>query len=271
MKAHKMPVLSFAGSGNAGTFLALQLFKAGCFINQIYSRTLANAKLLSAKVSAEAIDDVNKIDNNIDLLIIALPDNVIPGFCENLSKTGKFKELKIASVSGSVRLSEFSSYFQHSGVLYPLQSFTRKTNPVSREIPLCIEATDEQTQSIIKQVSEYISDDIRYLDSKQRMQLHMAAVFASNFTNHMIALADDILSHAGIQRDILLPLIHETINRLDTHRAIDMQTGPAVRNDFNTINKHIDLLDKFGDERLTGIYKLISENIYFTGQKKHQD
>ncbi len=262
-----MPVLSIAGSGNAGAFLAIKLFESGYFIKQIYSRTKSNAISLAEKVNANGINEISEIDPNIDLLIIALPDNVIPGFCNQLNKVKKSDDLAIASVSGSVQLIEIEEYFKNAGVLYPVQSFTRMTNPDQRNIPVCIEATNTNTELLIKEVALLLSNDVRYIDSNQRIYLHMAAVFASNFTNHMIAIAQEILQKAGIENNILTPLIHETINRLDIHKASDMQTGPAIRNDVNTLKKHVDLLKKTGDQRLREIYELISANISSTAQK----
>lgn len=261
MKAQQNLAVSIAGSGNAGTFLATRLFESGCVVKQVFSRTLPKAQKLAERVSAGAVNDIAHIDQNIDLLIIALPDNVIPEFCQHLSELKRDNELAVVSVAGSVNLNKISRFFTNAGVLYPVQSFTLLTNPDPAKIPICIEATNQKTERLITEVSKLISDDVRYLDSNQRQSLHLAAVFASNFTNHMIAIADELLEKAKIEQDILMPLIHETINRLEKNDASLVQTGPAIRKDLSTIEKHIALLESTGDKRLKEIYYLISENI----------
>ncbi|HLN52090.1 MAG TPA: DUF2520 domain-containing protein [Lentimicrobium sp.] len=268
MKAQKKLTLTIAGSGNAGTFLTSILFNSGCQIKQVYSKTYDNALKLAHKVKAQAINQINDFDPDCDLLIIALPDIVIPGFCEELSKIKGFENVSIASVAGSVDLEKITKYFKNAGVLYPVQSFTLNTRPNADNIPICIEASNENTKQLIREVGGMISKDLRYLDSNQRTSLHLAAVFACNFTNHLIAVADEILMQAGIEKDILMPLIHETINRLDTNEAIKMQTGPAIRMDWATLDTHKALLEKYGNKRLKEIYSLLSENIikFNTGQ-----
>ncbi len=324
MKAHEKITVSLAGSGNVGSFLAGELFKAGVQIKQIYSRTLANAQALATKVNAEAIDSIESIDTDVDLLIIALPDHVIPEFSKILSSiyfakaepdiesqvdkaksenhnsdakadnavadsSGSDKPLRgtsgsempvagtsgtempvagtsgsnllVASTSGSVHINEISKYFTKCGVLYPLQSFTLKTNPDPHTVPFCIEATDWETAELLRHLASLISKDVRDVDSDQRILIHMAAVFASNFTNHMIAIAEDVINKAEQNFDILRPLITETIDRLSKFSPSEVQTGPAVRDDKETLDKHIELLGSLAKKELSDIYSLISESI----------
>lgn len=295
MRAQEKPVITIAGAGNVGTFLAVKLYTAGCRIKQVYSRNLRHASLLADKVNSTPIDDINFIQPDTDLIIIALPDKVIPQFCKELSSlhnnqiTGKVSRTQaghhdlinesdsiseslgfaIASVSGSVQLSEISGYFKRSGVLYPLQSFTLKSNPDTGTIPFCIEGNDEEMEILLSDVASIISNDVRHVDSVQRLKLHLSAVFASNFTNHMIALAEDIITKAGLDFNILRPLINETINRLENHSAADMQTGPAIRNDKETIDKHLEILKNlYPDNLIHDLYKLMSESIICQTTKK---
>ncbi len=306
MKAHEKITLSLAGSGNVGSFLAGELFKAGVQIKQIFSRTLANAQALANKVDAEAIDSIESIDTDVDLLIIALPDHVIPEFSKVLasrlsgnseffghsgksesssnsafdhsdnsessdstesfhhtdnSETVNKTKLLVASTSGSVHINEISRYFSKCGVLYPLQSFTLKTNPDPHTVPFCIEATDVETAGLLKHLASMISKDVRDVDSNQRILIHMAAVFASNFTNHMMAIAEDVIDKAEQNFDILRPLINETVERLAKFSPSEVQTGPAVRNDKETLDKHIELLGSIAKKEFSEIYSLISESI----------
>lgn len=269
MRAQEQPVIAIAGAGNVGTFLANALFRSGCSINQVYSRNHEHATILAEKVNASAISELSELDRNNELIILALPDKTIPRFCKEIAAIFGEQQFKVASVSGSVQLSEISGFIKHSGVLYPLQSFTLKTNPDSRIIPVCIEGTDEDTLSLMNSVGLLISDDVRKVNSEQRLILHLSAVFASNFTNHMIALAEDIISKAGLDFNILKPLINETISRLGNNSAANMQTGPAIRKDDETINKHLEILKMhYPDHRISELYKLISESIIWQTTKK---
>lgn len=263
MTSHNNLTITVAGAGNVGTFLAEELFRAGCVIRQVYSRTHNHALELAAKVKSEAIIDISKIDQDIDLIILALPDKVIPQFCQLLEKEAGISPERtvVASTAGSVSLGELQSSFFKSGVIYPLQTFTRYTKPVAENIPFCIEGSDDEVISLLKQTSSLISRDVRDIDSQQRLVIHLAAVFACNFTNHMIAVADDILSKAKLDFSILMPLINETISRLEGNKPVQMQTGPAVRNDQNTIEKHLHLLESTEGELLRSLYALISESI----------
>lgn len=274
MDAQKKLTVSIAGSGNVGSFLATELFKAGCVIRQVFSRTHENAQKLASKVDAEPIVKIDSIDFNIHLLIIALPDKVIPGFCEVLSKVTSVREgvtrsvvdpnpdICIASTAGSVMLSEFSQYFNHCGVLYPLQSFTLMTQPDAKIVPFCIEGTDEQIKSLLTKTALLISDDVRFINSEQRLILHMAAVFASNFSNHLLAIASSIIRQNNLDFNILWPLINETVGRLKECKPEEVQTGPAIRNDIQTMEKHLELLDGYRNENFKLIYEIISRSIY---------
>lgn len=280
MDAQKKLTVSIAGSGNVGSFLAVELFKAGCVIRQVFSRYQENAQSLAVKVDAEPIDRIDSIDFNIHLLIIALPDKVITGFCEALSKVASIREgvtrsvidsnpdICIASTSGSVMLSEFSQYFNHCGVLYPLQSFTMLTQPDAKIIPFCIEGTDEQIQTLLTRTALLISDDVRFINSEQRLILHMAAVFVSNFTNHLFSISNNIIKQTNLNFNILWPLINETVSRLKEYKPEEVQTGPAIRNDIQTIEKHLALLDGYNNDNYKKIYERISESILQMSTKK---
>ncbi|MGE5316776.1 MAG: Rossmann-like and DUF2520 domain-containing protein [Chloroflexota bacterium] len=266
---HKFSVI-IAGAGNVGSFLAVELFNAGCTISRVYSRTLMHANKLAENVNSVGIDDIDRLQLTADFLIIALPDRVIPVFLKQLHDSGKLdnSSIVILSTAGSIHIDELKSVYHNSGVLYPLQSFTKLTRPVPEIIPFCIEGSSEQVTTKIANLAALITNQIKAVNSQQRIILHLAAVFACNFTNHMIALADTILQKAELDAEILKPLINETILRLNDHLPAEMQTGPAVRNDSTTIEKHIKLLEELGYSDLCLIYKQISQSISKLNQDK---
>lgn len=256
--------ISIAGAGNLGSYLAVEFFNAGCVISQIFNRTLQTADSLAKKVDAEAIDSIESFNADVDFLIIALPDRIIPEFLSELGRQKIFKDSKtiFLSTAGAVHIKDLgNSGVTNFGVLYPLQSFTKKTRPSVEIIPFCIEGGNNQTIEKSRKLASLISRDVRMVDSDQRILLHLAAVFACNFTNHMIALADEIIARVDTNRNILDPLVNETIQRLKSFTPEEMQTGPAVRNDSVTIEKHKKLLEDLGYHNLTALYSAISESI----------
>jgi predicted short-subunit dehydrogenase-like oxidoreductase (DUF2520 family) len=263
MTSLKKLTITIAGAGNVGRFLAVELFAAGCDIRQIYNRTQSPAVDLAGKVNSEPVSDITGINPDVDLIILALPDRVIPVFCQKLAVEGGIAANRtiIASTAGSVGLKDLNRHFSRCGVIYPLQTFTRYTKPNSAIIPFCIEGADYQVAAFLRETASLISGDVRDIDSNQRLVLHLAAVFACNFTNHMIAVADEIIRKANLDFSILLPLINETIKRLEGRSPLEMQTGPAVRDDKNTIEKHLQLLSETEGEILRSLYAIASESI----------
>lgn len=255
--------ISIAGSGNVATHLATAFFDAGVNIEQIFSRNLNHAQALAHKVGALAVDNAGLIDNSADVLIIALPDEIIESFASQVKANGNFTGL-VAHTSGTQPLSVLEM-FENSGVFYPLQSFSRFSNPLMKEVPFCLEAVNSETLQHLTLLASMISENVREVCSNQRAVIHLAAVFACNFSNHMYAISSDLLKDAGIDGSILKPLIRETANRLtDLHPAL-LQTGPAVRGDGSTMEKHQQLLENY--PVYMEIYKMLSNSIVSANEK----
>ena len=250
--------VTIAGSGNVATHLAKALVKAGLKIEQIYSRNLEHASNLANVTGATAINDVAELDNAAQMLLIALPDRVIPSFAQEVKEKSNFSGI-VAHTCGSQPLSVLDSVFSKAGVFYPLQTFNRFNHPDMDKVPFCIEGSDDEVKNALVHLAGLISKDVRFIDSRQRANLHLAAVFACNFTNHMYALSADILENAGVGSDILRPLILETTQQIgDLHPGL-MQTGPAVRGDASTMAFHQELLQNYPE--VSEIYRQISESI----------
>jgi len=258
MAENDIKTISIAGAGKVAGHLAVALVRAGFRIDQIFSRHIESAKKLADLVGANSSVDPSTLDARSDLLIIAIPDQAIAGFAELLKKTGNFNGL-VVHTSGSQPLSAISGYFEKAGVFYPLQSFTQFSKPDISRVPFCIEGATSEIASVLAGIAGHLSSDIRIIDSSQRAAIHLAAVFASNFTNHMYAIADRILGEADVKPDILYPLINETATRIIGRHPEILQTGPAIRNDWSTIEAHLGMLEKYPAWK--EIYKSVSENI----------
>ncbi len=250
--------ISLIGSGNVATHLALALSQAGHLIEQVYSRNAEHAQDLALKVKARAIPSLQQLNPNVDLLLIAISDKAIAPLCQEI----QFQPKCIAHTAGSVPLSVLDS-FENAGVFYPLQSFTKEKAIDFKRVPLCIEATNNKTQSTLLELAEGLSNQIHLLNSEQRKECHIAAIFANNFTNHLYHIAADLLTAKDIPFDILQPLIQETAEKIKELHPAKAQTGPAARNDKQVMEAHMQHLK---DEKLKKIYSFVSESIL---AKKH--
>lgn len=153
----------------------------------------------------------------------------------------------------------FDSLAQNYGVLYPVQTFSKEKEIDFSNVPICIEANNEFNNDILKQFSKKISSKVIKVSSVQRKNIHLSAVFACNFVNHMYNIAAHLLNEDDISFDILKPLISETAIKVMNNSPQDMQTGPAIRNDKIVIENHLESLNN--DKELQKIYRFVSENI----------
>ena len=246
-----MKSISLIGSGNVATHLGLALKKNNYQITQVYSRTLVNAEKLAGMLNAEAINNLSEL-KTVDLIIISVKDNAI------IKVIKKINNSPIVHTSGSVDLTIFSNKFKQYGVFYPLQTFNKNIDLDFSNIPICIETNDKEFELKIKQLANCISNTVICMTSEQRKQLHIAAVFSSNFSNHMFSIAEELLNKSGVEFSILLPLIQQTIKKLEKNKAKNVQTGPAIRKDTDILQDH---LTNIQDKNIREIYQKISENI----------
>lgn len=248
--------ISFIGSGNVASHLAIALFRNNFSIKQVFSKSFKNANSLAKKVNAQPIESLSQLSNNAELYIIAVPDDAI----ENIVNQFPFKDKLVVHTSGSVNLDSFSKkQFQHFGILYPLQTFSKKIAVDFKHIPFCLEANTSANLKVIEKITKQLSDKVYHVNSEQRKLLHLAAVFACNFSNNMYQIAFDICQQNQLNFDILKPLIVETANKIVNQTPLEAQTGPAKRNDVKTIEKHLALLDN--QKKYQEIYRLVTENI----------
>ncbi|GAP69311.1 predicted oxidoreductase [Bacteroidales bacterium 6E] len=249
------------GAGNVATHIAKRLKNQGVRITQVYSRTEETAMTLADSMLSEWTTDPRAIDQQADVYFLALKDSVLVDFLD----ISGLKDKLLVHCSGSLDISLLARYSSRFGVVYPLQTFSKSREVETGEIPVFIEASDSETEREIFQLAQKISNQINRATSRQRMRLHIAAVFACNFVNHMYALADQIVVSTGFGFEILQPLIQETSEKIRYLHPKDAQTGPAVRNDRNIIESHLDCLRQDGD--LSKVYELLSQHI-FTFQQK---
>lgn len=242
------------GSGNVATHLANALKAKGADLIQIWSRDLANAFELAKSINSIAISDLNEIDRSADLYIIAVKDDAISAVSDSLRDIDGL----IVHTSGATSIEALSA-LRNYGVLYPLQTFS-KAKPINfANVPLCIEGSNAYSLEVLKNVGSKLSSPVYEVDSERRKILHLAAVFACNFVNHLYTLSDKIVEHFALDFEMLRPLIMETALKVQTELPINVQTGPAVRSDEQTMIKHQDLLNEMPE--LKEIYQTLSKSI----------
>lgn len=250
--------ITFVGAGNLASHLAPALADAGHQIVCVFSRTMASAERLSQRVGqGSAVTNDLACLKPADLYVISVTDTALadivstwPAHCCNGI---------VIHTSGSVPMSALQPTGSKYGALYPMQTFSKNKDLSFRDIPCFVEGNDEATFSRIKDVAASISNNVKALDSEGRRHLHMAAIFACNFTNHMVALAYEMLEQQHVEPECLLPLIDETCEKLHHLHPHDGQTGPARRCDEGIIKQHLETLKD--NPELHNIYKIMSESI----------
>ena len=246
-----MKSIILIGSGNVATHLGLSLLNEGYKITQVWSKRLKNADILAKKLNSSATNDLNNLQN-ADLYIVAIKDDALESVIQQLNVTN------IIHTSGSIGLEIFNAKFANYGIIYPLQTFNKDLALNLSETPICIEANNELFKNKLINISSKLSEKVVVINSEQRKQLHIAAVFACNFTNHMFVIADDILTKSNLDFKLLLPIINQTIIKLNKNKPSEVQTGPAKRKDKKIIQNHI---NDISNNKIKEVYNIISNLI----------
>lgn len=247
------------GSGNVATHLSLALKKKGHIFSQIYSRSEENAEILAKQLNCKWTSSIHDISNDADIYLFAVKDAALEELVAKLKPNNGI----CIHTAGSVPITIFEKYSKNYGVMYPLQTFSKEQLVDFKKIPFFIEANNSKNEDIIFTIATELSEKVQRLSSEKRKYLHLSAVFACNFTNHMYTIANNILEQQGLDFSVILPLIDETASKVHHLSPKEAQTGPAVRFDHNIIEKQIKLIDK----ETANIYLSISKNIYKTHQK----
>ncbi|MFD1096059.1 Rossmann-like and DUF2520 domain-containing protein [Salegentibacter chungangensis] len=245
------------GAGNVATHL-FRAFRECKNVNliQVYNHKAGKLKDFQREVATTT--DLSKL-KTADFYVLALKDDAINEVAEGLH----IESGVVLHTSGGKDM-KLLSRFQEHGVFYPLQTFSKNRNLNFREIPICLEASSPKVLGRVRKLAVNISDNIYEIDSESRRRMHVAAVFANNFTNHLYELSSEICEENGIEFDILKPLIRETASKIESLSPKEAQTGPAIRNDQHTIQTHLDLLN----EDQQKIYKTLTSSIQKTYGKK---
>lgn len=249
--------LAIIGTGRMAKAMALLFEQVGIKVKCIVGRDLQKAQLITELLyDTEAINSLDLSDFEIDIALLAVADDAIEGLSEQLKLPN---EAIIAHTSGSMGLEVLQKHGDNRGVFYPLQSVSATNQINFREVPICIEAATLKVHETLTQLAKMVSDRVVSIDSEKRLTLHVAAVMASNFTNHLLFQAENILSSSDLDLSILKPLMRYTLEKAFDLGPEAAQTGPAVRRDFITLQKHYEYLAD--NPELLKLYKYLSNSI----------
>jgi predicted short-subunit dehydrogenase-like oxidoreductase (DUF2520 family) len=242
------------GSGNTATILGRKIKACGHAVLQVTGRNAAAVQQLANELDSEPNNDMARIDHSADMYIAAIADSALLGLHRQLSLDKKTVVHTAAAVSKDVLRQVSVNY----GVLYPLQTL-RREQPYIPDIPFLVDGNTPDDLALIQDFASTLSGKVMVADDALRLRTHIAAVFVSNFVNHLYTLADDFCKKEQVDFTMLLPLVRETANRLQTLSPRQSQTGPAARNDQSTIQKHLEILSAHPD--LKKVYEFLTQNI----------
>ena len=245
------------GAGRVATHLAQALReRAGLRLVQVYSRTAEHARALAERSGGAAwTTSAEAVRTDADVYVFSLSDDALAGVARRVpANDGLWLH-----TAGSVPMNVFRGQARRYGVLYPLQTFSRERSVDFRRVPCFVEGCTAEVTDEVRTLAERLSDEVHELSSVDRAYLHLAAVFACNFTNHMYALADGIVRARGLDGSVLRPLIDETAAKIHRLTPREAQTGPAIRNDRAVLNRQAAMII---DPDVKRLYEEISRGIY---------
>jgi predicted short-subunit dehydrogenase-like oxidoreductase (DUF2520 family) len=247
--------ISFAGAGRVASALCKDLFFAGYKIDVVVSESEERGRTLAESCNTLWSSDL-VYPNSTKIIFVAVPDHKLELVLNSIKCNS---DTIIVHTAVSFGLDIFPETIIKKGIFYPVQTFSNDRKISFSGLPVLLESSDESTSSFLVKIAGSLSSKIHFVDTEHRRMLHLAAVFVSNFTNHMLTEGKEIAVKAGFSFEILEPLIKETILKAIDSGPENSQTGPAVRNDKNTIEKHLELLSFSPD--LQKIYMDMTKSI----------
>jgi predicted short-subunit dehydrogenase-like oxidoreductase (DUF2520 family) len=250
--------VAFIGSGNLAWHLAPALDNVGYAVREIYSRKIKNASAIAQRLyQASAVKELDLSESPAKIFIMCVSDDAIAEVMHELVLP---PDSILVHTSGSQPVNILgTSLTRKTGVFYPLQTFTRGRKINFQDIPIFIESDDPSTEKSLMAMAKALTKRVVRISSAERKVLHVAAVFAANFTNHMLTLSKEIMVNSNLNFDYLKPLIAETLNKCLEIGPENAQTGPARRGDLEILDSHMLLLTQ--DAAVAEIYKVISQHI----------
>lgn len=252
----KEKTIVILGAGRLAASLAPALARAASLV-QVYSRTPAHARALAARCGCAAASRPEDLATGADYYVLAVSDDAIPDVIAATADTGG----TWLHTSGTCPMDVFAGHRKHYGTLQIVMSFSTDPIPLD-DVPMTVDAPTEDDLRAVTDLASAISNNVRYLPSDKKPFLHLASVLTNNFSNHLLAMADDLLKSNGTGLDVrmVLPMMQSMLNGIARGSSPrDLQSGPARRGDLSTVNRHMALLE--GDTLLHDTYNLLTRGI----------
>ena len=247
--------ISIIGSGHLATHFAHRFLEQKCKIHSIYSKTLAHSHILAEQLGAEVVQDISQLNlSEIDFIFICTSDDVIQTIAQQIPATKAI----LIHCSGAKGFEVFSQK-QWSGIIYPLQTFSKGIPFDWEKVPLFLCSQYPEQHKKIEDLASVLSPKIQWIDPQEKIKLHIAAVIACNFSNYMYGLAEEILRQVNLPFQTMAPLLEATLSKALSHSPSSVQTGPARRQDLQTLALHEKKLEQ--DPEILEVYHYISEKI----------
>lgn len=245
------------GSGNVAWHLGPELENAGHRVVEIFSRNSKNARSFQNRLyQAEINSSLDFSESSADIVMLCVSDDAIEEVAREVILPAN---AIIVHTSGSQPVNTLGyTGTDNIGVFYPLQTFTKGGQQRFDDIPILIEAENGESLGALKRLAASVSSQVYTVNSGDRLAIHVAAVFACNFSNFLFGVAEEILNKKGFVLEILRPLIAETLNKSLNIGPAKAQTGPAARGDLETLDRHLDFLK---NSEYKEIYRHITEKI----------
>lgn len=252
---HKIAIL---GTGNVAWHLSAALENAGHTITEIYGRSMERALKITARLYAtEATDSLDFTESEADIFILAVADQAVAEVADAVILP---EGSTLVHTSGTMPL-EILGYSSatYTGIFYPLQTLSAHYQVEFSDVPILLESDDMSTLKTLKSLARSLKSPHYVVKSADRKAIHVAAVFASNFTNHLIGIAESIMERQGLDFEMMKPLIIEQISKTLQMGSRLAQTGPAAREDLDTLETHHQFLQF--DSQIADIYRLLTQHI----------
>ncbi len=246
------------GAGNVGHHLGEHLVRCGVKVTQVYSRKEAPARTLAEKLKADFTTQWSQLDDNADLYLLTVSDGAIAEVAATLPFSVQHSPL-VVHCSGATPQTVLAPHLERYGVFYPLQTFTKGKKLDFSKIPICIDANTAKDRELLNELAAQLGCPAYTINDQQRVTLHLAAVFVNNFSNHLFQIGEDILKQSALPFDLLRPLIQETAEKVMEVSPAQNQTGPAIRGDQATLNRHLQALEHQPD--YAALYTLLTKSI----------
>jgi predicted short-subunit dehydrogenase-like oxidoreductase (DUF2520 family) len=246
------------GAGKVGSALARRLHNLGLPLASLWNRSEEPVRSLGESLDIDWTTDLAQLPPQADLYILAVRDDALAGLARQLAHHLP-ADAFVVHTSGATPSAVLGAHFARFGVFYPLQTFSPGRPIHFSSVPLCVFSPRAEDQALLRQLAARLSDRVAIVDDRQRAILHVTAVFTNNFTNYLQHISQTILRDNELPTDLLQPLLRETIDKLDDLSPEQAQTGPAIRDDQATIDRHLAILEPYPEWR--EVYRLLSEKI----------